>query len=119
MPSKRFLYIILADALFVVHFLLLLIVLFGWSIDGLWSVYMTLLVLTLLSDIVFGYCLLSKWEFHLRKKIDPSTDYNFTWSTFYTHKFTAHLIPDRVFKHIVLSFLVISLSMNIYFKFLH
>jgi Protein of Unknown function (DUF2784) len=119
MPSKKFLYILAADTLFVLHLILFLIVVFGWSIESIWGVYMTLLVLTLLSDIIFGYCLLSKWEFDLRKKIDPSIDYNFTWSTFYTHKFTANRIPDKLFKHVALSFLVISLSMNIYFKFLH
>ena len=64
----KFFYRVGADAIFILHFLLVLFVVFGWLTPRLWPWYMAALVVTLISDMVFGYCILSKWEFDLRKK---------------------------------------------------
>lgn len=117
MLNKKLIYLVLANLIFVGHFLLVLIALFGWSIPEIWSVYMLILVLTLLSDMVLGYCILSKWEFDLRKKINPETDYNFMWSTFYTYKLTNNRIPDKYFKRFAITGLVAMIGINLYIKF--
>jgi len=113
----KFLYRLGANTLFLLHVLLVIVVVFGWMVPKIWPLYLTALVVTLISDIVFGYCLLSKWEFDLRKKIDPSTDYNFTWTTFYTYKFTNKRISDRFYKRAAIAALVLCIAINLYFKF--
>ena len=49
-----------ADIFFLIHGALFLIILLGPFIEALWPFYMALLVAVLISDLVFGYCLLSK-----------------------------------------------------------
>lgn len=109
---------IFTNIIFVIHSITLLIILFGWTIPSIWYVYIGVLVLTLLSELSFGYCILSKWEFDLRKKIDPSLNYNYHWSTFYTYKFTEGRISEKFFDYATRIFLVISLSLNLYLHFL-
>jgi len=102
-----------ANILFVLHALVVLIAVFGWLVASLWYVYMGILVLTLLSDVFFGYCILSKWEFDFRKKINPKTQYDYAWSTYYTYKLTNHRISNRTINRIALTFVVLSLIINI------
>jgi len=106
-----------ADAIFLLHLVLVLLVVFGWAIAELWWVYMGALVVTLLSDLVFGYCILSKWEFDLRKKLNPATNYNYTWTTFYTYKITNKRISDRFYKRAAIVALVLCIAINLYFRF--
>ncbi len=112
-------YRILADAIFILHFILLFIALFGWGIPGLWYLYMGGLVSALVSDLVLGYCILSRWEFALRRKVNPEIEYDYAWSTYYTYKFTNHRIPNQFFMRTATSFLVLSIGLNLYFKFLN
>jgi len=113
----KFFYRIVADFICLIHLLVVLIVLFGWLAPSLWYFYMITLVLALLSDLVFGYCILSKWEFNLRKKIDPSVNYDFAWTTYYTRKFSKANISDNFYKKFSILFLTFSLLINIYFRF--
>lgn len=114
----RFLYRIGADGIFVAHLLLVLVVVFGFLIPSIWYLYMTILVATLLSDVVYGYCILSKWEFNLRKKLDPGVTYNFTWATYYTYKVTNYRISDTFYKKAAIAALMLCIALNVYFKFL-
>ena len=106
---------ILADVLFVLHAMLVLIVLFGWVSPRLWYPYMAALVIGLVSDLFFGYCVLSKWEFDLRRKIDPKIDYNYCWTSYYTHRFTRRYISDVFFSRASVVFLVSSIAINLFF----
>ena len=106
---------IAANALFSLHFIIVLAVLFGWIFPSIWYPYMVVLALTLLSDLVFGYCILSKWEFDVRKKIDPKIDYNYNWTSYYTYRFTRHRISDVFFLRVSVVFLAGSLAINLYF----
>lgn len=112
------LYRILADILVIVHTTFFFFVLFGWLFPSLWYVYMTALVLTLLSDIIFGYCIISKWEFALRKKVNPNTDYDYSWATYYTYKLTNHKMSNTFYNRAAIIFLVLSLGINLFFWFL-
>lgn len=107
-----------ADVIFLLHLLLVLLVVFGWATPNLWWIYMSALVATLISDLYFGYCILSKWEFDLRKRVNPATTYNYSWTTFYTYKFTNQRISDTFYKKASVVTLVLCIAINLYFKFL-
>jgi hypothetical protein len=115
----KFIYRAGADAIFLLHFILVLLAISGWAFPSIWWFYMGALVATLLSDLVFGYCILSKWEFDLRKKYDPKTNYNYTWTTFYTYKITNHQIRDSFYKKVAITAIVLMLLINLYFRFLY
>ena len=113
----RIAYRALADLIFYFHLMLVLLVLFGWALPKLWLLYMFVLEMTLLSDIFFGYCILSKWEFYLRKKIDETVAYSYTWTTYYTYKYTQHTISEKFFERASLIFLLVSIVINLYFHY--
>lgn len=115
---KKIFYLALANFIFLFHFILIFIALFGWTKDRLWWVYISVLILTLISDLTFGYCILSKWEFSLRKKIHPEIDYDYTWTTFYTYEITNFRISNSFYKKMAVFFLVTSLVLSFYFKFM-
>jgi hypothetical protein len=116
MLAKR----LLADAIFIVHAALFPLVLFGWAISSIWPIYIYLLIATLLSDLVFGYCILSKWEFDLRKQVDPQINYNCTWAGYYVHRlFTNAYLSDVFWKRVSIFFLVGSLAISIYFHYFY
>ena len=108
-----------ADILFILHFFVVIIGLFGWMVESIWYLYMILLITTLISGIFLGYCFLSKWEFFLRKMRNPKLSYNYNWTSFYTHKFTNNKLSNTFIEGIALFFIVISIFINIYFHFFY
>lgn len=108
---------IFADVIFLLHAALFPLIALGWLVPSIWYFYMTLLAVTLLSDVYFGYCILSKWEFDLRKSVDSQIDYNYTWSGYYVHFFTQKYLDDIFWKRVSVLFLVSSLAINIYFHY--
>lgn len=74
--KQIFFYKILADFVFIVHFLLVLTVMFGWLFPKLFYFFLAAIIATALSEILFKYCLLSKIEFGLRRKINPDKHYD-------------------------------------------
>lgn len=113
----KLLYRIGADAIFIAHLVLVLVAVFGFLVPSIWYFYMGVLVATLVSDLAYGYCILSKWEFDLRKKLDPSINYNFTWTTYYTYKITNYRISDTFYKKAAVTALALCVVLNLYFKF--
>jgi len=110
-------YKITADLIFVTHLIIVLIVLFGWIWSSIWLLYAIVLIVTILSDFIFGYCIISKWEFNLRKKVNPAVDYDYTWSSFYTYKFTQNKLSKPFINISAKVFLIASLIFNLYFRF--
>lgn len=115
----KYIYRIGADSIWLIHGLIVLIAFFGWLVPSLWTIYMSILILTLLSDLIYGYCLLSKWEFSLRKSIDPTVNYNYTWSSFYTYKLTQKMLSNKFVQRVALFFIFSSLLVNFYFHFFY
>lgn len=111
----RSIYKLSADIIFVIHAFVFLTILFGWAFPSIWYIYISLLVVTLLSDLIFGFCPISKWEFLLRKKIDPKLSYNYQWTSYYTRKITDENISPVFFSRIAVVFIVLSLAVNYYF----
>ena len=107
-----------AEGIFLLHLcLVLLVVFFGWYIPALWPWYVAALVATLVSDLLFGYCILSKWEFDLRRKVNPDTDYDFAWATYYTYKITNKRISNVLYWRLSIFFLTASLGISLYSRF--
>ncbi len=72
----RVMYIILADIIFGVHLLLVLVVTFGWLTESLFFLFVALIIATILSELILRSCILSVWEFSLRKKVYPGRIYD-------------------------------------------
>jgi len=107
---------IVAEGIFLFHCAIVVIIGFGWTITSIWYLYMLTMIATLISELALGYCFLSKWEFDLRKQIDPHLDYDYGFSSYYTYKLTRRRLSKRFIANAALSFLVASLAINIYFK---
>lgn len=111
---------VIAELIFLLHLaLVLLICFFGWWVPALWPYYVAGLIATLISDLVFGYCILSKWEFDLRRKMHPHINYDFAWTTYYTYKLTNQRISNEFYKRMSVFYLVCALSITLYFHFLY
>ena len=108
-----------ADFIFFLHCIVSLIVFFGWLYPKFWPVYMAVLTVAFVSDLLLGYCFLSKWEFALRKRIDPRIRYDYSFSSFYTYKAVGKRFSSRFIDSIVFTFLGGSLAINLYFHFLY
>ncbi len=112
-------YRITADMIWLIHLSIVLIVLFGWIFPEIWPLYVSVLILTLLSEILWSYCILSKWEFDLRKKIDSSLDYEYTYASYYTYKLTHGRLSRDFLGQIGRVFITSSLIITFYFKFFY
>ena len=100
---------ILANIVFLIHLVLVFVILFGWYFPKIKYVYLSSLVLTLLSELVLGYCTLTKWEFDLRKKLEPNLNYNYEFAAYYAYKFFNVNPPKRIIRYLALAFLTGSL----------
>ncbi len=74
--GQKFFYNLIANVVFLLHLFLVLVVCIGWAFPSLFYLFLFLLSITALSEIFLGYCILTKWEFSLRKKIDPSRQFD-------------------------------------------
>lgn len=114
----KFLYRITANFVWILHFCVVVIVLFGWAVPAIWPLYMSVLVLTLLSEVIWDYCLLSKWEFDLRKKLDPKLDYEYAYASYYTYKLTQGRLSRNFLNRFGRVFITASLIVNVYWMFM-
>ena len=67
-----------ADGVWALHFLVVVAILFGWLVPWLWPAYIAVLAGTLVSTLAFGHCVLSDWEYRLRRRADPRVEYDFS-----------------------------------------
>lgn len=119
MKAKKIFYRFTADLVFALHFMVVAIVLFGWMKPGIWHVYMATMTAALVSEIALGYCFLSKWEFELRRKINPDLDYDYSFTSYYTYKLTHRRISTGFHRHAATAFLSLSIAINAYYRFIH
>jgi|SRR3989344_5082684 len=112
-----FLYRIFADFIWFVHFFVIVFVLFGWLVPSFWYVYITIVAGALISELLFNYCFLSKWEFNLRKKINPKLNYDYSYTSYYTYKLTRQHLSTRFLARTGILFTTLSLLINFYFQF--
>ena len=55
----------------------------GWAIPGLVYVYLPLLLTSLIAERLLGYCVLTKWEFAIRKRLYPASHYEHSFLIHY------------------------------------
>ncbi len=80
---RRTLYFIGANIIFLVHLLLVLIVTFGWLVGSLYYLFLASVVATFLSEATLGFCVLTKLEFGIRKKLHPEQIFPHSCITYY------------------------------------
>lgn len=94
------------------------IILFGWVFPSMWPLYMIILFVTFVQDLLFGYCFLSKWEFALRRAVDPQLRYDWSFSSYYTYQLTRQRLSRHFVRVAGLLFLDFSIAINLYFHLL-
>jgi hypothetical protein len=105
---------ILANGILFVHALVVFIILFGWRFDKFSWVYISILSITFFTQLFLGYCFLTRWEFNLRKKLDPTLDYDSSFLSWYMYKYSNIHIPTKGIKYVSLAFLFISIVIFLY-----
>ncbi len=113
----KLMYRFLADVLWFIHFFVVAVVLFGWLVPQIFYLYLLTLFCVLLSNIFLHYCILSKWEYELRRKINPELQYEFSYSSYYTYRMTNGYLSNEFLRHTGLWFPILSLSINLYFTY--
>lgn len=93
-PMRK-IHILLANILFIIHFLLGVFILLGWLFPNIKILYLMILLLWISSWIFLGYCPITKWEFLLRRKYDKSIDPNAEAIKYYVYKFLKKDIPSQ------------------------
>jgi hypothetical protein len=78
--------LVAAEIVFAIHFILVAIVALGWLIPGFFYAHLTLLVLTISSEILLGYCILTRIEFGIRRKLDPALVFDKSCMVHYIRK---------------------------------
>lgn len=69
---RKLMFGFLAELMFYLHIISLVIIHLGWLFPGYRQAYLIFLVLVLAHHIIFGYCILTLWEFYFRRKINPN-----------------------------------------------
>ena len=65
---------------------------------------------------MFGYCVLSKWEYDLRKRASPQIAYDFSYASYYTYRLTQGRLSGPFLAKAGVIFVSLSLLLNIYFR---
>ncbi|MFZ2072705.1 MAG: DUF2784 family protein [Minisyncoccia bacterium] len=110
--------IITANLVFLFHCVVVFVILFGWCFGKLYIIYPMVLLITLIFESIFGYCILTEVEFKLRKKTEPDLDYDYSFLTYYMYKVYNLKIPRQLLDSIYITFLIISLSIYYYHHFM-
>lgn len=116
---KKLSYKVAAEIVFSVHFLLVATVSLGWLIPGMFYIHLALLLATLLSEIFLGYCVLTRLEFGLRRKLDPTLVFDKSCMIHYLRKWrglaprptTSLTAPLSFFKKHTFLFILLTLAL--------
>lgn len=109
MNTNRIKYHVFANIVFLFHILVVFIILFGWYFSSLRLIYVCVLFATLLSEILLGYCPLTKLEFDFRKKLIPNLNYDYSFLSYYVYQLTNINVPGKYVRYPAIIFLTASL----------
>lgn len=105
---------IFAFMIFILHLGVVFINVMGWFFPILRPLYQITLFATIVSWITTTSCMLTVWEFKLRKMINPKIeDYEYEFIDYYFRKFFKGTASPVFVHRIGLFFLVVSLGLNI------
>jgi hypothetical protein len=80
---QRLLIRLAAETVFLSHALAVSIITLGWAIPALYPIHLVLLFGGGVLQMMLGHCFLSRWEFALRRKLDPAISYDSAYITHY------------------------------------
>ncbi len=80
---QRLLIRLAAETIFLSHALAVCIIMLGWAIPTLYPLHLVLLFGGSVLQVMLGHCFLSRWEFELRKKLNPAISYDSAYITHY------------------------------------
>ena len=103
-----------ANLIFILHLAVVFIVLFGWAFPSISIIYLMMLIATLASEAFLGYCFLTKWDFDLRKKLEPNLNYDYSFLNYYGYKLIGDKFPGGVVRPAALVFLIASIIIYFY-----
>lgn len=110
---KKYLIIATTYIIFFVHIVTTIIVLFGSFFPGTRIIYQIVLVLTFCSWLLYKGCILTIWEYKLRKKINPKIEiYEFGFVDYYLRKFFKGKARPTFIHNIGLFFIVTSMVIS-------
>jgi len=105
---------ILANIVAFLHVVIVGVLLFGWSFSQPYIlIYQVLLVITLVTELYFHYCLLTKWEFSLRKKLQPNLDYDYSFLIYYVFRYTRIRVNSKLLEILSVTFLILSICIQL------
>lgn len=107
-------YKLFANLLLLLHVLVVIIVLVGWYYPSLQMIHLIIAFLVLIAEVFLGYCPLTRWEFLLRKKVEPNLNYDSSFLSYYAYKVLKVDIPGRVIRYPAILVLVLVLSFNLF-----
>ena len=84
---RKQIYLLGANVLFGVHVFAILSNVAGWLVPGFFFAYLAIMLASIVSELYFGYCVLTKLEFGLRKKVEPNLVFNTSCIKHYAFKF--------------------------------
>lgn len=102
--------------IFALHCVVGVIIFLGWLWPSIWPLYIAILVYVFFQNLILGYCILSRWEFSLRRMLNPRLRYTYNFTTYYTYKLTHRRLSTRFVQVIGTFFLAASLGIQLYFK---
>ncbi len=103
----------LANAVVVLHVGVILLCLFGWVAPVLDKVYFTVLLVTTISELSFGYCILTKVEAALRQQAGDTALPQTGFLAHYLEQLTGKPFSPRLIGILVQVFLVVSLVVQL------
>ncbi|MCI5050827.1 MAG: DUF2784 family protein [Candidatus Pacebacteria bacterium] len=100
--------------IFLLHLGVVFINVMGWLFPVLRPLYQITLIVTILSWITTTSCLLTVWEFKLRKMINPKIEaYEYQFVDYYLRKIFKGSASPIFIHRVGLLFLVLSLGLNL------
>jgi len=108
---------IAAVSVFLVHCAIVVLILFGWFVPELRSIVYILAAIVLVQDLLLNYCILSRWEFSLRRMLNPRLRYDYTFTSYYTYKLTHQRIRTQFLRYAGIVYLSFFLLITTFFTF--
>jgi hypothetical protein len=106
----KFFYKIISAFMGIIHVPIVVVIFFGWIFNGFWSyVYFVTLFLTLCSWVLLGYCLITKWEFDVRKKFMDIPNYHYEYLHYWGYKLLKININPKKIRFYGILFIVVSM----------
>lgn len=110
----KFLILLLSNLILLIHIGAVGTLIAGWLFsEPYYFFYLGVVTVTLLSETLLGYCFLTKWEFDLRKRINPRLHYDYSFFGYYGHKFFQRHVSMVFVRRVALFYLWSSLFLNV------